>query len=639
MTRPLRALRASALTTALALSGVVGLAGSSLAAPATGGQVPTVRVHGRTYAAPNPYLADLPGGATVDWAYWHRHLSALGRTRHARRTASPSARALVPAAGSYREAEPAGVIGRNDGYPTMEALHDLGIGRPVQALDVAGQLSVATVTPRSRRTHEDQGSIPQATRTGIGARLREVRVASRIGDGPHGSNGDGHGDFDFFRLHAVAGQMVRADTVGSRMDTVLALYGAHGHRLAFNDDARGVTSALGYPVSHTGYYYVMVAGFTGGNPTPRNPFLARSGRGTGDQGSYRARIFAGPVDKDVYGVHLDSGDVLGATLHGAAREVRVTDPDRRRMVGSTQDLSAMYPPQSLLPGGGPTAAYVAQRPGWYAVSAQKGQGAYRMRLEVYRPGSEQRPSGTVQTVFLDFDGERMNTGIFGGGGVRDLSPLRTFLPRWHLGVADEDAVVDAVVADVRENLQQTLTQEGLDPRLEVRVLDSRDDPDPWGRPDVSRVVVGGSIRESGVATIGISQSVDPGNYAHEESALVLLDEVAAPAGPADSFNTYLRSGSDRVGFVGRALGNVVSHEVGHLIGSFHTDNGDRATNLMDAGGQGFAGLYGVGPDGVGGTADDPDVDFGPDRYLPAEGFTGQEDTLNNSAWAFVAGAP
>jgi len=296
MTRPLRALRASA-PTALALSGVVGLAGSSPAAPASDGQVPTVRVHGRTYAVPNPYS---PTSRAVPPS---TGLTGTGTSRRSAAPATPVVRrprrpGRSCPAGSYREAEPAGVIGRNDGYPTMEPLHDLGIGRPGQALDVAGRLSVATVTPLSRRTHEDQGSIPQATRTGIGARLREVRVASRIGDGPHGSSG-----------------------------------------------------------------------------------------------------------------------------------------------------------------------------------------------------------------------------------------------------------------------------------------------------------------------------------------------------PADSFNTYLRSGSDRVGFVGRALGNVVSHEVGHLIGSFHTDNGDRATNLMDAGGQGFAGLYGVGPDGVGGTADDPDVDFGPDRYLPAEGFTGQEDTLNNSAWAFVAGAP
>ena len=54
---------------------------------------------------------------------------------------------------------------------------------------------------------------------------------------------------------------------------------------------------------------------------------------------------------------------------------------------------------------------------------------------------------------------------------------------------------------------------------------------------------------------------------------------------------------------------------------------------QDQGGN-FPLLYGVGPDGVGGTADDPDVDFAEDIYNPNEGFTGLEDTLNNTAWGF-----
>ena len=59
---------------------------------------------------------------------------------------------------------------------------------------------------------------------------------------------------------------------------------------------------------------------------------------------------------------------------------------------------------------------------------------------------------------------------------------------------------------------------------------------------------------------------------------------------------------------------------------------------MDAGGANFGvNLYGVGPDGIGGTADDEDIDFRQDRYDLFEGFTGLENTLNVSAWAFVRG--
>ena len=53
---------------------------------------------------------------------------------------------------------------------------------------------------------------------------------------------------------------------------------------------------------------------------------------------------------------------------------------------------------------------------------------------------------------------------------------------------------------------------------------------------------------------------------------------------------------------------------------------------MDQGGN-FPLLYGVGPDGIGGTADDPDVDFGEDLLNPGEGFTGIENTAARTRWA------
>jgi hypothetical protein len=142
----------------------------------------------------------------------------------------------------------------------------------------------------------------------------------------------------------------------------------------------------------------------------------------------------------------------------------------------------------------------------------------------------------------------------------------------------------------------------------------------WGR---------GTIDESGVSTIGIAQSIDPGNFDTEESALVLLDLLSDPGGPdvPYSLNTYMTSASDRIAFVGQAVGNVTAHEAGHFFGNWHTDNSSPRVNLMDAGGENFQNLFGVGPDQVGGTADDVDVDFGDDAFEPEEGFVGIEDTL------------
>ena len=169
------------------------------------------------------------------------------------------------------------------------------------------------------------------------------------------------------------------------------------------------------------------------------------------------------------------------------------------------------------------------------------------------------------------------------------------------------------------------------------MLNSRDDADPFGQPNVSRLIVGGTISQSGIPTIGIAQSIDPGNFETEETALILLDVVSDPPTADDpddidpSLNAYIRPGSNRVRFVGTALGNIASHEAGHFIGSWHVDQFNDVLNLMDQGGN-FPLLYGVGPDGVGGTADDPDVDFGQDVFNPGEGFTGIENTAVRTLW-------
>ena len=241
-------------------------------------------------------------------------------------------------------------------------------------------------------------------------------------------------------------------------------------------------------------------------------------------------------------------------------------------------------------------------------------------------GRGRRRQAAVQTIFLDFDGAAGQHRHL--RRARACGSCRRCRPSSAAGAspaAQENALINR---DRRDGHARTSggTVAGLNGEFGLSILNSRDHADPFGQPNVSRLIVGGTIAESGIDTIGIAQSIDPGNFETEETALILLDVVSSdPAGDDASFNTYLTPASDRVRFVGTALGNIASHEAGHFFGNFHVDQFNAVLNLMDQGGN-FPLLYGVGPDGIGGTADDADVDFGEDILNPGEGFTGIENT-------------
>jgi hypothetical protein len=343
------------------------------------------------------------------------------------------------------------------------------------------------------------------------------------------------------------------------------------------------------------------------------------------------------ADVDVYRIDLRAGDVFAAQATGAATRLTIFDPAGVQMQGSAQDFSSLYPEDSPLPrGGNAIADHVAAAGGTHYLAVTGGDGDYEVAVQALRPPLERER--TPQTIFLDFDGATVDMAKFEvdpNPGVRTLSPFSTFLASWGLTAADEPAVARQIARTVRENLAQDTAAAGYDTRL--LVLTSLDVPDLWGRNNVSRVVIGGTTEEAGFATVGISESIDPGNFGHEETGLVLQDFLAQPAGPSVSLNTYLTPASDRIAFVGRAIGNVVSHEIGHYVGSWHTDNTNATINLMDAGGgPNVPAFFGVGPDGVGGTADDTDNDLTTDVFRPLEEFTGIEDTLNRTAFGLSA---
>ncbi|MDQ3423851.1 MAG: hypothetical protein M3510_10845 [Actinomycetota bacterium] len=597
------------------------------------GPRPTVRYGGAAFPAANPYLALVPDLDQVDWRYWRGYgVQQSAQRAAADLTAQPAAEPLL-----YEEQEPQRLLGSNDRQANAERIAGFGTASGERAaVLVLGHLAAERVPrPRVRPSREDDGSIPLARPTNIPGKRQGLVTRGVAGNGPHGSDGSGRGDFDYYKVRVPAGEQIVASAQAagdSRLQPLVAVWGERGGLKAFDFPRNGKVD-LTYPVPKAGTYYAMVVGCC---TYPNSRFRSGSGTGAESEGRYRFSLSVSRPDRDFYAVHLEAGDVLGGTLAGAGQKLTVYGRDGRRAFGSSQDATFLYPEESPLPGGGrAVVSYVAPEAGRYTVAVTSGAGDYRAQLEVYRPGLERDQDGAVQTLFLDFDGERVNTGIWGGPGVRELSPLSAFLGRWGLRSRQENALIDQVVATVKENVRRDLARRGLNDDFSVRILNSRDHADPWGQPNVSRLIVGGTIRESGVFTIGIAQSIDPGNYGHEETALVLLDLLSGPERRPYSLNHYLTRESDRVAFVGNGIGNIVAHEAGHYLGNWHVDQFDGRPNLMDQGGN-FAAMFGPGPDGVGGTEDDRDVDFGKNRLNPFEGFTGIEDTLNVTAFGLTS---
>ncbi len=240
-----------------------------------------------------------------------------------------------------------------------------------------------------------------------------------------------------------------------------------------------------------------------------------------------------------------------------------------------------------------------------------------------------------QVLFLDFDGATINAAaLFGAGNTSaTLSPLASFLEDFGLTAADEDDVIDAIVASFTESVSDDFKLRGLRANLgfNVDIRNSRDDGDLTGMPNVSVLVVGGTIAESGISTIGIASSIDVGNFETQDTAITLLDLLSADFSNPNSLNGIalnpeLNQRMAKIALIGQAVGNITAHEAGHFLGNFHTDQFNDTANIMDQGGN-LLGTIGVGDDRIFGTADDVDVDFVEDTFVPTENRRGGiEDT-------------
>lgn len=352
----------------------------------------------------------------------------------------------------------------------------------------------------------------------------------------------------------------------------------------------------------------------------------------------------GGLDEDVFAFDLKAGDIVDARVTGVnpTFDVSILNGSGVELAGNQTRIGFGYPVKSPLALGGSAAvAIVVPADGRYYARVSQGDATYTLSLRTYRAPLEAEAVGVRQKLFLDFDGATIRRDIFSAGitGNARLSPLSSFLAGWGLTPADESMVIDKIIASVSSRFAGNLpftgangffSGTGVAGDFDIQILNSRDHADPWGQPNVSRIIIGGTIAQLLIPTVGIADSIDVGNFDTEETAVTLLDLILpAFAAPLPRAATV-----PLVDVIAEAIGAVTAHEAGHFFGAWHTINSNAANQIMDTGGN-VAGLMGVGRDGIFGTADDVRTMFGTDDYDP---FTsGIAFGRQNSAATIAAG--
>lgn len=368
------------------------------------------------------------------------------------------------------------------------------------------------------------------------------------------------------------------------------------------------------------------------------------------------------TDEDYFALDLRKGDILDTRLVG----VPGTRPTLALFDANTQELlfaqgrflgGNAFPPSSpLYKDGLTTLPYVIATSGRYYLRVADGVGSYVLNLRVQRSPFEAEPIGTQQTLYIDFDGaltrsETLNLTALGvPAGTLRVPPLSRYMPQLGLTASDTPAVARNTMARVEQKLRTSLAARsnngfygatGNPGEFNIRLVSSFDSPDIWGQTNVSRVLVGGTQTEIGLdpgtGLLGIAQSVDVGNFSHEESGLVMVDILIADS--MDPALVPIAGNVSRSDLFAELLSMVIAHEAGHFLGGVHQDPNNLQYGVMD---QFYdpAIVSGAGRDGIFGNRDDEPLFFSVDEYSPTAGIPfggGVNDSANMLAFGMSTG--
>ncbi len=365
-----------------------------------------------------------------------------------------------------------------------------------------------------------------------------------------------------------------------------------------------------------------------------------------------------PLDEDWVSFDLNAGDIFDARLNANASVVlpliSLYNSSNFELISMNSFSGGTYPDASPLTGsptapvGNASLAYVIPRSGRYYFRVGDVLSSYTVTFSVYRSAMEKQTAGNQQVLFLDFDGAIVarDTVGFGVGSAR-FSPFSRSLAAWGLLPADEPALIEEITRRTLEKFQFLQTNSTSN-NVAIQVINSRNVVDPWGNPNVSRVVVGGTFQElvgdptvTNPGLIGIAESVDVGNFDTTETALVMMDVLVGNA------NTVPLGGSaTRIQYIAELIASVVAHEAGHFFGGLHQEGSNTTNGIMDQFYDPFV-FSGAGRDFTFGTADDERLNFSVDEYVlylpfapnninqPLPG--GVDDTINTLAYGLSTG--
>jgi hypothetical protein len=353
-------------------------------------------------------------------------------------------------------------------------------------------------------------------------------------------------------------------------------------------------------------------------------------------------------DTDWYSFDLKGGDILDIRLTSLANtppQMSIVDPTGRTLITSAGAPPSLFgfPNNSPLtgspsaPSGLAAIHYIIPQDGRYYFRLSEVGFSYVSAFRVYRPFLESQPAGTNQILFLDFEGAIIPRSTFGlGPGNFVLEGATEFLPDMGLQFSDRDRFIDEVVARVTDKFQR-VSLVANNSNYGIQIKNSRDHGDMWGQPNVSRVVIGGSLVEDELleAFLGIAEAVDVGNFNTQMTGFVQI-----PLTAESLIEPVIVSGNaTRLQAAAEVIAVITSHEAGHFFGLWHQDITSSVFGLMNTGGSPPEIVVGAGLDGIFGTADDQPLQFTLDRFTNEGLFLrgGVNDSINWLGWALTTG--